>query len=272
MSNIAFLGLGRMGAPMARRVLDAGHDLTVWNRTPDRMQPLLADGAKAARTPAEAATGADIVLTMLATPRAVEEVIFGSGGVAEGIKPAAWLVEMSTIGPQAVLALRERLPGEVGLVDAPVMGSVGPATNGKLTVLAGGDIGPVADLLKVFGKVVPCGGLGAGAARKIVLITAALAGVTLVGEVLALADRLGVPEQDAIESLATGPLAGAVGRVQNAESSFRISLAAKDLGLATDAANLPQISAARDWLLTAAGEGAADDDLRHVVEHIRSRR
>jgi 3-hydroxyisobutyrate dehydrogenase-like beta-hydroxyacid dehydrogenase len=271
-SKIAFLGLGRMGMPMARRALDAGYDLTVWNRTPDRMQPLLADGAKAARTPAEAAAEADIVLTMLANPQAVETVIFGPGGVAEGIRPAACLVEMSTIGPDAVRALRDRLPAEVGLVDAPVMGSVGPAANGTLTVLAGGDIGPVAEVLSTFGRVVHCGGVGTGAARKIVLITAALAGVTLVGEVLALADRLGVPDQAALEGLSSGPLAGAVKRVQSADSDFPIALAAKDLGLglATDAASLPQISAARDWLLAAAGEGAADEDLRHVVEHIRA--
>ena len=103
MSTIAFLGLGRMGAPMARRVLDAGYDLTVWNRTPGRVQPLLAAGATGARTPAEAAAGADIVLTMLATPRAVEEVIFGPDGAAEGIKPQACLVgsqNTSAVGAQ----------------------------------------------------------------------------------------------------------------------------------------------------------------------------
>ena len=123
---------------MARRVLDAGYDLTVWNRTPGRVQPLLAAGAAGGRTPAEAAAGADIVLTMLATPRAVEEVIFGPDGAAEGIKPQACLVEMSTIGPQAVMALRERLPAEVGLVDAPVMGSVGPAASGQADRARGG--------------------------------------------------------------------------------------------------------------------------------------
>lgn len=272
MSTIAFLGLGRMGAPMAQRVLDAGYDLTVWNRTPGRMQPLLAAGATGARTPAEAAAGADIVLTMLATPRAVEEVIFGPDGAAEGIKPQACLVEMSTIGPQAVMALRERLPAEVGLVDAPVMGSVGPAANGTLTVLAGGDIGPVAGLLNVFGTVVRCGDLGTGAARKIVLITASLAGVTLLGEVLALADRMGVPGEEVIESLASGALAGAVRRYRSgADSDFAIALAAKDLGLATDVANLPQIAAARESLRAAAAEGAADEEFRHVVDHIRAR-
>jgi 3-hydroxyisobutyrate dehydrogenase-like beta-hydroxyacid dehydrogenase len=271
-STIAFLGLGRMGAPMARRVLDAGYDLTVWNRTPGRVQPLLAAGATGARTPAEAAAGADIVLTMLATPRAVEEVIFGPDGAAEGIKPQACLVEMSTIGPQAVMALRERLPAEVGLVDAPVMGSVGPAANGTLTVLAGGDVGPVAGLLNVFGTVVRGGDLGTGAARKIVLITASLAGVTLLGEVLALADRMGVPGDEIIESLASGALAGAVRRYRSgADSDFAIALAAKDLGLATDVADLPQLAAARESLRAAVADGAADEEFRHVVDHIRAR-
>ena len=129
MATIAFLGLGRMGRPMARRVLDAGHDLTVWNRTSERAQPLVAafcaehglsyceatlagsyaqalrhlnEVARSARTPAEAAREAEIVITMLADPPALEAVLLGPGGVAETIAPTACLVEMSTAGPKAL--------------------------------------------------------------------------------------------------------------------------------------------------------------------------
>lgn len=259
-----------MGTPMARRLLAAGHDVTVWNRTIERTGPLVAEGARAAQTPAEAASRAEIVITMLANPTALDAVMFGSDGVAEAIRPTACLIDMSTVGPKTVLALRERLPAEIGFVDAPVMGSVGPAASGNLTVLAGGDVERVDNVLSTFGQVVRCGGIGAGAARKIVLITASLAGVTLVGELLALADALDVPGETVLGALESGPLAGAVKRIRSAESDFPIALAGKDLTLATDAADLPQLAAARQWLLAAADAGAAEQDLRHVIEHIHA--
>jgi 3-hydroxyisobutyrate dehydrogenase-like beta-hydroxyacid dehydrogenase len=271
MTSVAFLGLGRMGSLMAGRVLAAGHDLTVWNRTAGRTQPLVADGARAAARPAEAAAAAEIVITMLADPAALSSVLGGPDGVAAGIRPGACLVEMSTVGPAAALAARSLLPAGVGFVDAPVMGSVGPAASGNLVVLAGGDVDRAEKILSVFGRVVRCGPAGSGAARKVVLISAALAGVTLVGEVLALADALGVPRDAALDGLAAGPLAGAVDRVRSTGSDFAVALAAKDLGLATSAADLPQLAAARDWLRAAASEGAADEDIRHVVDHIHPR-
>ena len=163
----------------------------------------------------------------------------------------------------------ERLPDGTGFVNAPVMGSVGPARSGELTVLAGGDVNRVEKVLAIFGTVVRCGAAGSGAARKIVLISAALAGVTLVGELLALAEALGVPRDTALDAVAAGPLTASVNRIKSTISDFTIALAAKDLTLATDAADLPQLAAARDWLRTAAAEGAAGVDVRDVVEHIR---
>ena len=123
-------------------------------------------------------------------------------------------------------------------------------------------------MLAIFGTVVRCGPAGSGAARKLVLISGAVAGVTLVGELLALAAALGVPRDAALQGLAAGPLAGSVSRAQSTGSDFIITLAAKDLTLATDAAGLPQLTAAREWLRTAAAEGAADADLREVVGYI----
>jgi 3-hydroxyisobutyrate dehydrogenase len=95
-----------MGTLMAGRVRSAGHDLIVWNRTAERTQPLVAEGARAARTPAEAAREAEIVITMLAGPAALEAVTAGPDGIAGAIAPAACLVEMSTVGPKAALAAR----------------------------------------------------------------------------------------------------------------------------------------------------------------------
>jgi hypothetical protein len=119
MTAIAFLGLGRMGALMAWHVLAAGHDLTVWNRTAERTQPLVAAGVPAAPTPAEAAREAEIVITMLADPAAEEAVVLGPGGVTEAIRPAACLVEMSTVGPKTALAVRDGLPAGTAFVDVP---------------------------------------------------------------------------------------------------------------------------------------------------------
>jgi 3-hydroxyisobutyrate dehydrogenase-like beta-hydroxyacid dehydrogenase len=206
---------------------------------------------------------------MLAGPAALEAVVLGPEGVAGAIAPAACLVDMSTVGPKAALAVRDRLPAGTCFVDAPVMGSVGPARSGELTVLAGGDVDRVEKVLAIFGRVVRCGPAGSGAACKILLISAAIAGVTLVGELLALAAALGIPREAALEGLAAGPLAGSLNRAQSTSSDFIIALAAKDLTLATDAAGLPQLTAAREWLRTAAAEGAADEDLGKVVDYIR---
>ena len=115
-------GPGPDGRPDGRPVLAAGHELTVWNRTAARTQPLVADGARAAATPAEAAAAAEIVITMLADPTALSSVLDGPDGVVAGIRPDGCLVDMSTVGPAAALAARDRLPAGVGFVDAPVMG------------------------------------------------------------------------------------------------------------------------------------------------------
>src|SRR5437660_9594054 len=132
MAKIGFLGLGEMGTPMATRLRRAGHDLTVWNRSAERTVPLASEGAKVASSPAKAAAGADVVITMLATPEALEQVLFGSEGLATGLSPGQILIDMSTVGPDEVHSAAARLPEGTALVDAPVRGSVPDATSGRL--------------------------------------------------------------------------------------------------------------------------------------------
>src|SRR6266568_289105 len=139
MEKVAFLGLGLMGRPMAARLIHAEHDLTVWNRTPEKTKPLVDQGAAAASTPAEAAAGADVVITMLATPEALEQVVFGDGGLAPGLRPGQIFIEMSTVGPQTIRKIGPRLPDGVTFVDAPVLGSIPQATDGKLEVFVGAE-------------------------------------------------------------------------------------------------------------------------------------
>ena len=137
MAKIGFLGLGEMGTPMARRLLQAGHELLVWNRSAERTAPLAQEGAAVASSPARAAPGRDFVITMLATPDALEQVLFGSEGLAPALSPGQVLIDMSTVGPQEVHAAAARLPKGASLVDAPVRGSVPQATSGRLEIFVG---------------------------------------------------------------------------------------------------------------------------------------
>lgn len=251
---IAFLGLGRMGAPMAGRLLAAGHQVIVWNRTPQRAEPLAAAGATVAAAAAAAAAAADIVITMLADRQALDAV---AAQIVPALRRDACLIEMSTVGPSAVRELAERVPA---IVDAPVMGSVDRAAAGTLTVLAGGDISRVKDVLATFGTVVECGDVGAGAARKILLINAGIGTMVLAAELAALAARLGVP--DALDILAEGPLSHAVTRARSTRANYPIRLAAKDVGIALDHAALPVLAEVRRRLVSAPDKEA---DIRAIV-------
>ncbi len=232
MTTIASLGLGRMGAAMAARLLAAGHEVHVWDRTPGRAAPLVAAGARAAPSPAAAARGAGVVITMLTDAAAVEAVLSGPDGALAGLAPQACLVQMSTIGPDEVRDLARRRPG---LVDAPVAGSVAETAAGELIILAGGPdeaIDRAAPVLAALGTVRRCGGVGAGSALKLVLNTALVTAVAALADALAVADAAGVDRAAALDALAAGPLGGAVGRATATGASFPVALAAKDLALA----------------------------------------
>ncbi|WP_372500131.1 NAD(P)-dependent oxidoreductase [Sphaerisporangium perillae] len=260
---IAFLGLGRMGAPMARRLVDAGHDVTVWNRTP-RAVP----GAATAASPAEAVADAGLVITMLRDPAAVEEVL-----EAAAPRPGSLVVEMSTIGPEAVSRLRSLLPGGVGLVDAPVLGSVQPAAQGTLTVLAGGsdaDLARCRDVLAVFGTVREAGPLGAGAALKLAVMSTLVPAQVLIAEALAYAAARGVDRVALLEVLSATPLAPLAERLRPAaldgpaETRYALGLAAKDLTLAAHETQTIA-AAARERLDEAARAGLGDSDLTAIL-------
>lgn len=137
--RIGFLGLGKMGTPMARHLQAAGHELRVWNRTEGKTEPLLREGAIAAGTPAEAELGADAVITMLFDDAANEEVIFGANGLMDALSPGALHISCSTIS----VALSERLTNEHArrgheFVAAPVFGRPSVAEQGKLWVVTAG--------------------------------------------------------------------------------------------------------------------------------------
>ncbi|MCX5195616.1 NAD(P)-dependent oxidoreductase [Streptomyces sp. NBC_00249] len=259
--KIAFLGLGHMGAPMARHLLACGYELTVWNRTPAKAGPLVEAGATLASSPAGAVRDADLVVTMLADPAALRAV---AEEVLPALRPGTHWVDTSTVGPDPVRELAARLPEGVSLTDAPVMGSVDRAGTGELWVLVGGDPlpGPVRTLLATLGKVSECGPAGSGAAMKLVLINAVVGGVALVAEALTLGRALGLPAALVREQLSAGPLAGAVARTFADASHFPVALAAKDVALATAHAALPVLDAVHATL--AARPELADRDLSRL--------
>ncbi len=189
--HVAFLGLGLMGAPMAANLLRGGFALTAWNRTSAKAAALTADGAKVASTAADAVRGADIVITMLSNGSAVEEVLFGSNGVADAIAKGALVIDMSSIPPATARAHAERLEaGGIAHIDAPVSGGTGGARDGKLVIMVGGkseDFGRARPVFAPLGNPTLVGGAGAGQLAK--LCNQAIVGITIgaVAEALLLA-------------------------------------------------------------------------------------
>lgn len=235
MTTIAVLGMGRMGTPIARRLLAAGHQVTVWNRTESRTSQAIRAGARAAASPAEAVAGAQVVITMLSDAHALDSVLFGPAAASPAMRPDTCLVQMSTIGPEATRDLARRMPGDVLLVDAPVSGSVGAAETGRLTVLAAGGSAAIeraVPILTVLGTVRRCGDVGGGSALKLVLNTALVTAMAALADTLAVADAVQVDRTDALGALATGPLGAAVARATATGTAFPIALARKDIEFA----------------------------------------
>ncbi|MFC4906191.1 NAD(P)-dependent oxidoreductase [Actinomadura gamaensis] len=245
-----------MGATMAGRLLAAGHELTVWNRTPERAAPLVERGATAAATPAEAVAGRELVISMFTDAAAVLGVLPGAG-----VEPGTLVVEMSTIGPDAVRDLRERLPEGVALVDAPVLGSVPQAEAGELVIVAGGseeDLDRAAKVLGVLGTVRHIGPSGRGAAAKLVVNGGLVAAFGAVAEGVRLAARLGIDRETALELLSrTLPQAERVRtRRPDAPVTFTVGLADKDLGLVLDVLAADTTALAADTTVSATASGA----------------
>jgi 3-hydroxyisobutyrate dehydrogenase-like beta-hydroxyacid dehydrogenase len=271
-----------MGTPMATRLLRAGHDLVVWNRSPARTVALAQEGAAVAPSPAQAAAGADFIITMVATPEALEQVLFGAAGLAAALVPGQVVIDMSTVGPDEIRSVSDRLPKAAALVDAPVRGSVPQATSGHLEIFVGAtdrNYERVRPILESLGSVRHAGGPGAGAAMKLVANLALGAAIVALGEALSLGASLGLERDMLLDALADSPIGPIVAAKRaNVESgrfdpTFKLRHAAKDLRLVVEAAaarggDLKQARANRAWLDLAAEHGAADLDFSAVVTTI----
>jgi 3-hydroxyisobutyrate dehydrogenase-like beta-hydroxyacid dehydrogenase len=282
MAKIAFLGLGQMGAPMARRLIASGHHLTVWNRTADRANPLLAEGAAVAGSPAQAGAASDFAITMLANPDALQEVVLGENGLAKAFSAGQVYIDMSTVGPDTIRSIAAKLPKGVAVVDAPVRGSVSAATTGRLEIFVGAseeEFERVRPILESLGSVTRVGDLGAGAAMKLVANLVLGVSIAAVGEALSLGNARGLDRSQVLSMLEGSPLGPMVrAKRANIESghyppAFKLRHAAKDLRLVVEAAaaanrDVKVSSASRAWLDAAVKSGAADLDFSAAVATI----
>lgn len=212
MKRIGFIGLGIMGGAMSMNLLRAGFPLTVWNRTAEKMRPLLEAGAKPAKSPKEVAKGSDIVIDMVTDSKDVEEVLIGEEGVIHGAQPGTIVVDMSTISPIVTREIAERL-GKKGIrmLDAPVSGGDIGARNATLSIMVGGDADAYEECLPVFqamGKTITyIGGHGDGQVCK--AVNQILVGVNVLGvaEALMFAVKAGV-DVDRVVAAVSGGAAG----------------------------------------------------------------
>ncbi len=201
--NVGVAGLGRMGAALAARLLDTGHQVTVWNRSADKAAPLVAPGASVAPTAAALTDAVDIVISILTDPGATDAVY---GGLLAGNAAGKLFIDMSTVPSAATVALADKVRvAGAAFVECPVGGSTGPARQGTLIGLMGGEAADIARakplLASLCGRLVHCGPVGAGATMKLVVNLPLMVYWQALGEALSLARPLGLDPALIIEVL-----------------------------------------------------------------------
>jgi 3-hydroxyisobutyrate dehydrogenase len=284
--NIAFIGLGTMGAPMAQRLVEAGHEVTVFNRTASRMQPLAEAGAKTASSPREAARGAEVAITIVSDTPDVEDVILGADGLIHGLQAGATVIDMSTVSPDATVRIAGELKTRgVNFLDAPCSGGSEGAQHGTLSIMVGGEaatLDAVRPLLDVLGsKVTRIGGVGAGQICKAVNQVVIAGTYAAVAEGLSLALAAGVDTdavRDAIGSGAAGSWCithrGANMTQGTYPLGFKTRLHRKDLLIALETARsrgvpLPLAAAVEQQETELIRRGFGDEDVSNLARLAR---
>jgi len=278
MARIAVLGTGIMGGPMARNLLRAGHEVSVWNRTEEKARALAHDGAQVAGSPAEAVTGAEIVITMLADARAVDAVML-DGGALDAIPDGALWLQTSTVGLEAT----ERLAAiaeerRIAFVDAPSLGSRKQAEDGELLVFASGPEAARSRCEPVFTAIarshVWLGESGRGTRLKLVVNNWILCTIENLAETFVLAKKLDVDPRRFLEVISGGGtdmayahLKGEMILNEEFPPSFPLRLARKDAALILEAADdavLPLTRATSAQFDRAFEQGHGDEDMSAI--------
>ena len=280
--RVAFLGLGIMGAPMARNLASAGFQVTVWNRTASRADELAAAApVTVAASPAEASAASQATVTMVVDSPQVEEVLFSESGASRGMGPDHVVVDMSTIAPTAARSIAERLE-PVPFVDAPVTGSRPKAEDATLTIMAGGeqaDFERVRPVLEAMGKLVlRVGPTGHGQMAKLINNTLAAVNAAALAEGLTLAGRHELDTGALLEVVAAGSGASAMQQLKaqpmldrDLDPLFKLEHMLKDVRHCLAEAKalgleLPLAERAEKLYAAAAERGLGERDFAAVIE------
>jgi 3-hydroxyisobutyrate dehydrogenase len=246
---VGFIGMGIMGQGMARNLLKANFEVSVWNRTPERMEPLIEAGAKGTNSPQDLASQCDVVITCVSDTPDVKEVVLGERGVIHGAKSGTLVVDMSTISPQATREMAAKLEEKgVHMLDAPISGGSEGAAKGTLTIMIGGEGEQVKRAMPYFeamGKTIThVGGHGAGQMVKLVNQILVVVNMLAVGEALLFGQAGGLDLQKTLEAVSQGAagswmLSNRGPQVLDRDwrPGFTIDLQQKDLRLVLEAAD-----------------------------------
>jgi 3-hydroxyisobutyrate dehydrogenase-like beta-hydroxyacid dehydrogenase len=283
MADLGYVGLGVMGGGVARRLLDAGHTVTVWNRTREKAAPLLDAGAQWADSPREVTERSDVVFTMVTNTAAVRAVFDGNDGILAGLGPGKVYIDMSTASPSNTRALAEQV-AERGaqMLDAPVSGSVITLEQGKLTVMVGGDsetFERVKPILEAIGpRVFHLGGNGAAVTMKIAINLSLAVQMLAFSEGVLLAEKSGISRERAVEVMLASVIAspmvvyrGPFVLEQPDEAWFDCHMMQKDMDLALELGHelevpLPTTSVTNELLTAANGMGIGDKDFAALFD------
>ena len=287
MAVIAFIGLGQMGAPMASNLLKQGHQLSVFDVNADAVQHLVEKGAQPARSPAQAAEGAEFVITMLPNGDLVRSVLLGEDGVCENLSPQALVIDMSTIHPLQTdkLIADLRVKG-FAMMDVPVGRTSDHAVAGTLLLLAGGTPDQVERatpvLMAMGNELINAGGPGMGIRVKLINNYMSIALNALSAEAAVLCEALGLSFDVALQVMSGTPAGKGhfttswPNKVLKGDLSpaFMIDLAHKDLGIALDVANqlhvpMPLGAASREVYNQARAAGRGREDWTAILEQVR---
>jgi len=284
--KIAFIGMGTMGAPMALNILKAGYDVVVHNRHRDKEKLVAEAGAAQAASPAEAAAGADVVITCVSDTPDVRAILMGDNGVIEGAKEGTVVVDMSTISPSATREMADTLAKKgILMIDAPVSGGSEGAQKGTLAIMVGGDpddVEKVRPVLEAMGKTIThVGPIGSGQITKAINQVVIAATYLGVAEGMTLGMKAGLDMEKVVAAIASGAAGSwvldnrAAFMVKNDYPlGFRVRLHAKDLKIALEAARelgvtLPvsaQVEQIESGLI---GRGFGDEDVSALARSIR---
>ncbi len=283
MAELGYVGLGVMGGGVAKRLLDAGHNVTGWNRTRDKAQWLVDAGMHLADSPREVAERSDIVFTMVTNTAAVQAVTDGPDGILAGLGPGKVYVDMSTASPENSRSLAERVVGlGAQMLDAPVSGSVITLEQGKLTVMVGGDeavFDRVRPVLEAIGpKVFHVGPNGAAVTMKIATNLSLAVQMLAFSEGVLLAEKSGISREKAVEVMLASVIAspmvvyrGPFVLEQPEEAWFDINMMQKDMNLALELGRqldvpLPTTAVTNEMLTTARALGLEKKDFAALFD------